>query len=46
MSTVMDGWMTILFRYQMFSNMTCELKGDFDLNHNRVVGMTLMFPLE
>ena len=29
--------------------MTCDLNlkgGEFDLNHNRVVGMALMFPLE
>ena len=30
----------------MFSEMNGEMNGEFELNHNRVVGMTLMFPLE
>ena len=30
----------------VFLNLNCDLKGEVDLNHNRVVGMTLMFPHE
>ena len=30
-SAVMDGWMAILFRCQMFSKMTGDLKGEVDL---------------
>ncbi len=30
-STVMDGWMAILFRYQMISKINVDLEGDFDL---------------
>ena len=48
-SAVMDSWKGhTVPSSELFQMVTGELnlKGDFDLNHNRVVGMTLMFPLE
>ena len=45
-SAVMDGWMAILFRCQMFSKNDLWLERWILFDHNRVVGMTLMFPLE
>ena len=31
-SAVMDGWMAILFRCQMFFKNECDLKGEFELS--------------
>ena len=39
-SMVMDSWMAILFRCQMFSKMTRDLNGDFDVTP-QVVEMKL-----
>ena len=44
--TVMDGWMAILFRCQMFSKNEWWTERWIWLDRNKVVGMTLMFPLE
>ena len=43
-STVMDDWKGHTVPLSDTLQMTCVLKDDFD--HKRVVGMTLMFPLE
>ena len=53
-STVKDGWKghtvpsSDLFQKcdMWLVTWTWKVNGEFDLNHNRVVGMTLMFPLE
>ncbi len=47
MSTVTDDWKghTVPLS-EVFLKRNDELKGEFYLNHNRVVGMTLMFPLK
>ena len=46
-STVTDDWKghTVPLS-EVFLKRNDELNGEFDLKHNRVVGMTLMFPLE
>ena len=43
---VMGSWKGHTVPLSDTLKMTCDLKCDFELDHNRVVGMTLMFPLE